>query len=330
MARTKQRAQHSPGDWSHYPGRNCYEKNLVPYRAQTLSRTAYRNENLALSFLLPPGPSESENPALDKKQLALERCLDLSLFRTLPLEMRTRIWEMVAQEERVVSVHTIKTGGLRAQAPAILHVCSESRAVGLKHYCLSFNFDGSWEMIENAARWSTRNSSYFSRVYFNFDHDILYFAEGWNENVDGEWSCMNHLKRLLDLDDMWRVERIGFDLVTSICCPRASPDEGPHGPYLAPWKGLKKLYLGLKDPGLDPNERVVSKELEVEHQEEFLQQYRASPKWREVSEDLSPEQALDFIKISTGRGYGSRFGVIQPDLADEFCERVCPVLVVNP
>ena len=86
---------------------------------------------------------------LEKKLLSLEQCPDLSLFRTLPLELRTRIWEMTAEEERIVAVHAAIDDGLRAKVPPMLHVCAESRAVGLKFYSLAFRHEGSSLNIEH-------------------------------------------------------------------------------------------------------------------------------------------------------------------------------------
>lgn len=54
---------------------------------------------------------------------------------------------MLAQEPRVVAINTKTNGGLYSSIPPILHVCSESRAVGLKYYTLAFEsqrFDHQW------------------------------------------------------------------------------------------------------------------------------------------------------------------------------------------
>ncbi|KAF8860503.1 hypothetical protein BDZ45DRAFT_800853 [Acephala macrosclerotiorum] len=163
---------------------------------------------------------------------------------------------MVAEEERVVAVHSTTNDGLRAKVPPMLHVYALSRAVGLKCYKLSFGFEGSSEakyMIIDGG--SSQPLSPLPRIYFNFDQDILYFKEGWNEKADGPWSCINHLKRLLNLEDMQKVGRLGIDLV---------------------------------------------------------------------------DQALDFIENLTGIKYGIHSGPANHMvLAEDFCEKVCLILVVK-
>jgi hypothetical protein len=83
---------------------------------------------------------------------------------------------MLAKEPRVVVISTKTDGGLYSSIPPILHVCSESRAVGLKHYTLAF---------EPYKRFDYRLAYYAPehrivlppRVYFNFERDTLYFWE---------------------------------------------------------------------------------------------------------------------------------------------------------
>jgi hypothetical protein len=66
---------------------------------------------------------------------------------------------MVAEEQRAVIVDLDEPGKSRASSlpPAILHVCTESREVGLKEYTLTFGTGG-----------------HPDRTYFNFHQDVLF------------------------------------------------------------------------------------------------------------------------------------------------------------
>jgi hypothetical protein len=160
--------------------------------------------------------------------------------------------------------------------------------------------------------------------------------------VDGQYSCFNHLKRLLNKEDVEKVERIAFDLDASICCPRSSDK---HGIFLAPWEGVKTLYLAMRpqeeirgasvdDLDSVENEKqrteFMFKELSMEQQGQFLKLYRGIPAWKEVSVDLSVEEALEFVRKETGKLYAGIYNGRDPVLlAEGFCENVCPVLVVG-
>jgi len=247
-------------------------------------------------------------------------------------------WELAAEEHRVVAVHAT-TAGLRAPIPSILHVCSISRKIGLRTYTLILGYRGCLELTQRAHIPNYKEQVVPIRldpkVYFNFDRDILYFPKEWNERVDGQYSCFNHLKRLLNTKDMEGVERIGFDLEASICCPRSSTK---HGIFLAPWKGIKTLYLGMRedtnkdDSGSDerPRPDISFEDLDASHQEQFMKHYRSLPAWKTAPENLTVEESLNFIKTSTGKLYGegtNRWARVQ--LAEGFCENVRPVLVVG-
>ncbi|CZR61303.1 uncharacterized protein PAC_11199 [Phialocephala subalpina] len=217
---------------------------------------------------------------LEKKLLSLEQCPDLSLFRTLPLELSTRIWEMTAEEERIVAVHAATDDGLRAKVPPMLHVCAESRAVGLKFYSLAFGHEGSSLNIGTC--------------------DV-------SENDSLIWRTWK----------TWRGSGLIYVRVSVVLARRLNIDI-----FLAPWKGLKTLYLGLKGGDLASNGEVAFKELGAELQEEFLQKYKGSPVHRAISEDLSVNGALDFIKTSSGRLYSTHSGSAgHMVLAEDFCEK---------
>jgi hypothetical protein len=116
--------------------------------------------------------------------------------------------------------------------------------VGLKYYPLSFQSieqpDGSGSISEG--------------VYFNFDHDTLFFRQGWNERVAGPWSCFNQLSSLLNPEDVHKVKAIGFDLRARICSYGTVQN---HFPLLEHWIGLKTMYLGMpSSEGGDPTSEI--------------------------------------------------------------------------
>lgn len=149
--------------------------------------------------------------------------------------------------------------------------------------------------------------------------------------MDGEYACFNHLKRVLNIEEMEKVERIAFDLDTDICCVRS---EGKCSIFLAPWKGIKTLYIGMKDPTSDADggaagSEFVFKDPSTKDEEKFMEVYRAIPSWRHVSEELSVPEALEWIRENAGGLYGKGYSALRDKirLREGFCENVCPMLV---
>ncbi|KAI6778808.1 uncharacterized protein J7T54_007461 [Emericellopsis cladophorae] len=112
---------------------------------------------------------------------------DFPQFTKLPPELRLKVWECLIQP-RIVGVCCLQNdtrGGYQPgekiaarrkeldarttrgnQVPAILHVNSESRALGLKHYELTFG----WRIK------GSRPNSAPPRTYFNFAQDALFLT----------------------------------------------------------------------------------------------------------------------------------------------------------
>jgi hypothetical protein len=67
---------------------------------------------------------------------------ELRLFATMPVEIRAKIWKFFIPNGCVVDVVSDKDQNqyfsLFAQMPTVLHICKESRHVGLKAYTLCF------------------------------------------------------------------------------------------------------------------------------------------------------------------------------------------------
>lgn len=176
----------------------------------------------------------SQPPVTPRQSKRIEQVnLSEAYFDRLPVELRIAIWELVSTiEGRVVAVHAVTDGGLRAQVPPILHVCHESRAVAMKHYTLSFGgFSYDYlSRVPGSDDWEDLRFQVVStlppRVYFNFERDILYFRGDWNENVEGEWGCFNQFPRLIDKADLERVQKVGFHLNVRICSGGRVPGHG--------------------------------------------------------------------------------------------------------
>lgn len=82
--------------------------------------------------------SHYQDTASSKVIASFKRPKNFPHFVKLPREIQYRIWEVLAEEPRVVAINTKTNGGLYSAIPPILHACSESRIVGLKHYTLAF------------------------------------------------------------------------------------------------------------------------------------------------------------------------------------------------
>jgi hypothetical protein len=236
---------------------------------------------------------------------------DFPLFSKLPQEIRLIIWEMTTEEGRIVAVRSVTRGGLRSPVPPILHVCSESRAVGLKQYALCFSAlpESFWEEVAPA------------RVYFNFDRDTLYFRKDWNYGVDGACCCIFYLSKLIE--DLRKVKAVGFDLNAKICSSRSSSN---HKPNFALWTGLTALYLGLEEPRLNPESQIGFRELQSKDYSAFMREYRRSPCWVRVPGRLEDAAAVEYIKNGEIRCYCPHGPIPEPE---GFCAKLCPVHVVG-
>ncbi len=184
---------------------------------------------------------------------------------------------MLAEEPRIVAVTTKTYSGLRSSIPPILHVCSTSRAVGLKHYTPAFEC----EKFPQWQNWSTPElfNPLPQRVYFNFDRDTLYFPENWNEKVKGAWCCLSHFTQLVQQADLKRVKRVGLAVDARVCSLKTSSGSC-HLANFAHWDALETLYVGCEDAKLGRDCQLCFAELESEDYEDFMQRYKRNPCWR--------------------------------------------------
>lgn len=217
-------------------------------------------------------------------------------FVRLPYEIQYKIWEMLAEEPRVVPINTRTDNGLYSSIPPILHVCSESRAVGLKHYTLAFKsqrFDDGWTDGSEP-----ETNVLPPRVYFNFERDMLYFREKWNKKVNGEWCCLLQFPSLVDEYDLKRVRKVGLDVNARACSLEISGEEC-HPASFAHWDALEILCLGYEDVRLGSDCLITSSELESKDYEGFMQRYKINPCWAEMDqleEDVEAADAVQYLR----------------------------------
>jgi len=178
---------------------------------------------------------------------------DFKYFVNLPWEIQNRVWEMMAEEPRIVAVNTETNSGLRS-----------SRAVGLKSYTLAIE---------------SKQAAQPPRVYFNFERDTLYFRENWNKDVAGAWSCISRLANLVNEGDLKRVKRVGLDVNARVCSLKTS-GESCHFPNFAYWDALETMYLGYEGARLGTDCPIRFGELESKDYENFIQKYKKNPCWR--------------------------------------------------
>jgi len=197
---------------------------------------------------------------------------------------------MLAEEPRIVAVNTKTDSGLSSSIPPILHVCSESRAVGLKHYTLAFEsqrFDHLWTHTLK-----DRINVIPPRVYFNFERDTLYFRERWNKNVKGAWSCLSRFTSLVNEADLKRVRGVGLDV-------NARPCEGDvgHGADFANWDALEILYFGYEDVRLGSDCPITSSRLESNDYEGFMQRFKMNACWRNMLGSPQELEAVEAVEL---------------------------------
>lgn len=178
---------------------------------------------------------------------------------------------MVAEEPRVVPVNTKTNGGLHSSIPPILHVCSKSRSVGLKHYTQAFE-------PQRFPRLGTNTPEHEMNVlpmgvYLNFERDTLYFRESWNKNVKGAWCCLSQFANLVNRGDLKKVKRVGLDVNARVC-------SNYHLADFASWSGLEILYLGYEDARLGSDCQITFGELKSKDYEDFMRRYNMNPCWR--------------------------------------------------
>ena len=200
---------------------------------------------------------------------------------------------MLAEEPRVVTINTRTDNGLYSSIPPILHVCSESRAVGLKYYTLAFKSQ------RFNHRWTDTPEHQIDvlppRVYFNFERDMLYFREKWNKNVKGAWSCLSQFTNLVNEYDLKRVRRVGLDVNARVCSLKIS-GEACHLANFAYWDALEILCLGYEDVRLGSDCLITSSELESKDYEGFMQRYKINPCWARMPQLQEDVEAADDVQ----------------------------------
>lgn len=200
---------------------------------------------------------------------------------------------MSAEEPRIVTVNAETNNGLCSSIPPILHVCSESRAVGLKHYTLAF--ESQRFIYESLATREQLINLLPPRVYFNFEHDMLYFRENWNKNVEGAWCCLSQLTHLVNEGDLKKVRRVGLDVNTRVCSLKTS-GRNCHPANFDFWDGLEIMYLGYEDVRLGSDCPISSSKLESKDYEGFMQRYRMNPCWRNMQRWPQDIDAIEYLR----------------------------------
>jgi 2EXR family len=206
---------------------------------------------------------------------------------------------MLAEAPRLVTVYTKTDNGLYSSIPPILLVCSESRAIGLRHYSLAFTSQS--DTLQRTVTPEHMIDVLPPGVYFNFERDTFYFRENWNKNVKGAWSCLSQFSNLVKKDDLKRVKRIGFDVNTSICSLKTSGTTC-HFADLAFWDALENMYLGYEDIRLGSNCPISSSELKSEYYEDFIQRYKMNPCWEPLGRG---NEAIEYLRNKVHR-YGKK------------------------
>lgn len=201
-------------------------------------------------------------------------------FPKFPNEIQYRIWEILAQEPRVVTVKA-QSGGLHSSIPPILHVCSVSRLIGLKYYTPSFERPRPY--------WHTDDVTdlLLPCIYFNFERDTLYFQRNWNETTLGSRCCIRYFASHMNGGDLQRLKRIGFDVSARVC-------PSSHTADFSFLPGLEVLYLGYESAPLGSDCAIDFTELESKYHGAFLRKYNMNPAWniRSLSPDVETIAAL--------------------------------------
>jgi hypothetical protein len=239
--------------------------------------------------------SHSQNTPSSKIIANFRRPKKFIYFVKLPNEVQNRIWEMLAEEPRIVAINTKTNSGLWSSIPPILHVCSESRSVGLKHYTLTLES----QTHLRAETPKIEINVLPPRVYFNFERDTLYFRENWNKDVEGAWCCLSHFANLVNKGDLQRVKRVGLDVNARICSDW-------HLPKFASWDALEILYLGYEDMRLGSNCPITFSELESKDYGDFMQRFNMNPCWTltgSTIKSLQEVETIECLKSEVPNGY---------------------------
>lgn len=139
-------------------------------------------------------------------------------FQRLPFEIRQLIWYRAALEPRIVEVGFYVTrvkkrnetrNTCKTLVPALLHVCSESREVGLKHYDKLIPMG---KFTRTYINWAQ------DYVYLDCSHyqylDFLDFQNNLSDNKKEAW--MQQCRRLLIGRRLYMALDTIFELFTSI------------------------------------------------------------------------------------------------------------------
>ncbi|KAH8593015.1 hypothetical protein B0O99DRAFT_689228 [Bisporella sp. PMI_857] len=124
---------------------------------------------------------------------------DFCLFPRLPIELRLSIWQLAAEEGRVIEVRECIGAWmpcLKAEnpTPSLLHVCREARAEGMKRYRLivadsSISERGIWDYYALARNERIKRTPPF-RAYMNFSCDTLLLSESHVNDVQILWHLL--------------------------------------------------------------------------------------------------------------------------------------------
>lgn len=139
------------------------------------------------------------------------------------------------------------------------------------------------------------------RVYFNFERDMLYFREKWNNNVEGAWCCLWQFARLVNEGDLQRVRRVGLDVNARVCSLKTSGDSC-HRANFAHWDALETLYLGYEDVRLGSDCPITFSQLESKDYEGFMQRYKMNPCWIN-KEDVGVTEAVWCLRNEVPAAY---------------------------
>ncbi|KAF4627900.1 hypothetical protein G7Y89_g10256 [Cudoniella acicularis] len=151
------------------------------------------------------------------RESLLRNCLEFAHFPLLPTEIRLKIWKIASQSPRTLELlyrHTGRELRCLQAPPAILHVCRESRELGLQVYHLCFG---------------SAKRGFLPHIYFNPANDIVYFGSrqyddeilyinDYFRNMSGE-ICIperDHIQYLAISEPLWKDQRCPFTYVLNI------------------------------------------------------------------------------------------------------------------
>jgi hypothetical protein len=86
------------------------------------------------------------------------------------------------------------------------------------------------------------------------------------------------------------------------------------------------LYLGLEKPRLNPDGQIGFHELQSKDYSAFMREYRRTPCWMKVSEDLEDAGAVEYVKTEKIRRYCLHGSIPEPE---GFCVKLRLVHVVE-